>query len=77
MTLAIVALSGITDAGLADGSTSAAPKPLVVSPAIGGLTTIVHFRYVALGNDEGGVRGRSGHSERARRDTMRRHPRDR
>ncbi len=57
MTLAIVALSGITYAGLADGSTSAAPKPLAVSPAIGGLTTIVHFRYVALGNDEGGYGG--------------------
>jgi hypothetical protein len=54
MILTIVALSGITDEGLADASTPAAPKRLAVSPAIGGLTTIVHFRYVALGANEGG-----------------------
>jgi hypothetical protein len=57
MVLTIVALSGITDAGLADGSTSAAPTRFAVSPAIGGLTTIVHFQYVALGADEGGYGG--------------------
>jgi hypothetical protein len=53
MILAVVALSGITGAGLADGS-SAAPKRLAVSPAVGGVTTIVHFHYVALGANEGG-----------------------